>query len=555
LVELLRIPADVTGSSLGQWQKSPQNTSCSFSSAKTISPMSNSDRFGTLGFFAIFWLTGIGLLLSGCAANVPPPTVAVAAPLHWYASLPASTPSTDAASKAARPLTPADSLPHHGSLTSLSQWWQQQHDALLVDMIDAAQIVSPTVITARSNILQAQAAKTAAAAALLPTAGAVGSLNRGVNIPFNRNTPAPITTAADLGLQTTWEIDLFGQNEASLKADNERLLGSQALWHQARILVAAEVASQYYGFRACEQLLAVTRADAKSRLETSRLSDLLTKAGFGAPATAALARASAAEGNSRITQQRAECEVSVKALTALTGWREPELQQKLAQSPVAPPQQGMQAISRVPAEVLSQRPDVFNAARELNAASFEVGSARAQRYPRLSISGSIAANRQNSLGTTQRFTTWSIGPLALTVPLFDGGAADANIKAAKARYEEAAGKYRSVVRQAVREVEEALVTLQSTADRSSDTAVAAQGYQASFAGTEARYKAGLASLVELEDARRVLLQAQTSVVLLDRERRNAWIGLYKALGGGWTPDVPQATPMIFGVPEAALPEK
>ena len=509
--------------------------------------MSTPARQGKRGLLATFTLIGIVLALAGCAANAPPATVTVAAPPQWYASLP----KTASASPAA---TPANSLPHNGSLTSLSQWWQQQNDSLLVDMISAAQIVSPSVITARSNIQQAQALRIASAAALLPTLDAVGSASRSVSAPLNRNTRAPINNAALLGLQTSWEIDLFGQNQASLNADSERLLGSEALWHEARILVAAEVASQYYSLRACEQLLGVTSADAKSRFETSRLTDLLTKAGFGAPATAALARATAAEGNSRITQQRAECDLSIKALVALTGWNEPDLRQKLAQSPAAPPQQGMADISSVPAEVLGQRPDVYNAARQLNAASFEVGSARAQRYPRLSIGGNIAANRFNSRGFTQRFNTWSIGPVALTVPLFDGGAADANVDAAKARYEEAAGKYRGVVRQAVREVEEALVTLQSTTDRGSDTLVAAEGYRASFAGTEARYKAGLTSLVELEEARRVLLAAQSAVVLLERERRNAWIGLYKALGGGWSTAAPHPTPMIFGIPEAFLPD-
>ena len=510
--------------------------------------MRTPDRLGKRGFFAIFSLLGIALVLSGCAANSPPPTVAVAAPPQWYATLPK-------AASASAAITPASSLPHNGSLTSLSQWWQQQNDTLLVDMIGAAQIVSPSVITARSNIQQAQASRTATRAALLPALGAFGNISRSKSVPLSRDTAAPISNAGQLGLQTSWEIDLFGQNQASLNADGERLLGSQARWHEARILVAAEVASQYYGLRACEQLLTVTSADAASRFETSRLTDLLTKAGFGAPATAALARATAAEGNSRATQQRAECDVNVKVLTALTGWSEPDLRQKLMQSPVAPPQQGMTRISSVPAEVLGQRPDVYNAARELNAASFEVGSARAQRYPRLSIGGNIAANRFDLAGGSQRFNTWSIGPVALTVPLFDGGAADANVDAAKARYEEAAGKYRGVVRQAVREVEESLVTLQSTTDRGSDTQVAAEGYRASFAGTEARYKAGLASLVELEEARRLLLAAQSAVVLLERERRNAWIALYKALGGGWSTAAPHPTPMIFGIPEASLPDR
>ena len=514
--------------------------------------MSHPDRPGAQGLLNLLPLTVIALSLVGCAANAPTPTVAVVTPPQWYATLPASSGGV-AADVTGATVTSTSSLPHNGSLTGLSQWWQQQQDALLVELINAAQIVSPTVITARANILQAQAAKTASGAALLPMLNAAAGLSRGVSAPLNRATQAPISNTGQIDLQTSWEIDLFGQKASAVSADSERLAGSQALWHEARILVAAEVASQYYGFRACEQLLTVTSADAKSRLETSRLTALLTKAGFGAPATAALARATAAEGNSRMTQQRAECDLSIKALTALTGWTEPELRQKLAQSPAAPPQQGMAEISSVPAVVLDQRPDVFNAAREVNASSFEVDSARALRYPRLSISGNISANRLNSRGSTQRFTTWTIGPVALTVPLFDGGAAQANVDAAKARYDEAAGKYRAVVRQAVREVEEALVTLQSTADRSADTVTAADGYKASFAGTEARYKAGLANLVELEDARRVLLAAQTAVVLLERERRNAWIALYKALGGGWSAAAAPTTPVSTDVSATVLP--
>ena len=97
------------------------------------------------------------------------------------------------------------------------------------------------------------------------------------------------------------------------------------------------------------------------------------------------------------------------------------------------------------------------------------------------------------------------------------------------------------------------MNLQSTADRNADTVIAAEGYSASFAGTEARYKAGLASLVELEESRRTLLSAQSTVINLDRERRSAWVSLYRALGGGWTTAAPPATPMVFDIPESALP--
>jgi multidrug efflux system outer membrane protein len=130
--------------------------------------------------------------------------------------------------------------------------------------------------------------------------------------------------------------------------------------------------------------------------------------------------------------------------------------------------------------------------------------------------------------------TWSIGPLALSLPLFDAGRRAANVDAAVARYEEAAALYRARVRQAVREVEEALVNLQTTAARSDDARLAADGYRAAFTGTEARYKSGLGNLLELEDARRTLLAAEVGLLSLQRERANAWVALYRATGGGWS---------------------
>jgi NodT family efflux transporter outer membrane factor (OMF) lipoprotein len=475
------------------------------------------------------------LLLAGCATDLTPYRMPAAPiPTQWQAPLPAAAPGTTAA------------LPHDGTLAGLSQWWEQQNDPLLVELIMAAEAVSPSVSTARSNIEQARASRVASEAAMLPTLDAVASASRGRSAPVNRTVP-PIATTLDAGLQASWEIDLFGQYAASRDADQHRFEGAQATWHAARVSMAAEVATQYYSLRACEKLLEVARADAASRAETSRLADLSTKAGFQAPATAARARASAAEGHGNAIQQRTLCDLDIKALVALTAIEEPALRQKLAGAPVDLTQESMAPVISVPAEVLAQRPDIFNAAREVDAARLEVGSARAQRFPRLSLSGSVLTTKSRTSAATQRFDTWTVGPLQLTVPLFDGGASEANVEAAKARYEDAAAQYRAAVRKAVQEVEEALVKLQSTAERNEDARIAAQGYRASFTGTQARYRSGLASLVELEDARRTLLAAQSNVVTLQRERRSAWVALYRALGGGWTSDQPPVPPLASEV--------
>ena len=470
------------------------------------------------------------LWLAACATPPAPRAVSAAAPPQWFVPLPAQTGSTGST-----PQVSSAGLPHKGRLTDLTQWWQQQGDPLLVELIAAGQAVSPTVASARSRIEQARAARVAASAALQPTLDASASLSRGRSLQTIGPDTAPVVTTAQAGLQAAWELDVAGGNHASLDAAAQRLLGADAQWHDARVSVAAEVANQYYSLRSCRALADVTQFDAASRQETARLSALSTQAGFTAPATDALARASAADARGRSARQAALCELDLKALVALSGLAEPDLRQKLALAQVERAQPAIILIAPVPAEALAQRPDLFSAGREVAAASADLGSAQAARYPRLGLSGSIGVARIRASGGTFDLDTWSIGPLTLSLPLFDGGRRAASVDAAQARYEEAAALYRARVRQAVREVEEALVNLQSSDARQGDAAAAVAGYRAAFTGTEALYKNGLASLLQLEDARRTLLAAEISRVSLQQERKAASVALYRAMGGGWTP--------------------
>ncbi|AOG21482.1 efflux transporter, outer membrane factor (OMF) lipo, NodT family protein [Acidovorax sp. RAC01] len=446
------------------------------------------------------------LLLAACSTTPPPAQVPAAVAPGWQAP-----------------------LPHGGSVEDLARWWARVDDPLLVELIESAQAVSPGMAQARSRIAQARATQVASRAALGPSLDGQASASRG----FNEQVRSTATTA-QVGLQATWELDLFGGNAATQTAADERLAGAQAQWHEARVSVAAEVALQVSSLRSCLQQLDVAVRDARSREETSRLSGLSERAGFAAPATAALARASAAEAAARVSQQRTQCDVETKALVALTGWDEPRLRTRLATLPAMAAPDAIFSIAALPAQVLAQRPDVYSAEREVAAASAEVGSAQAQRYPRLALSGSVGAGWVRTGGVTSDLSTWTIGPLALSVPILDGGRRAAQVDAAQARYEEAAALYRARVRQAVAEVEQALVRLQGTAERSASARTAAEGYRASFNATEARWRGGLASMVELEDARRTALAAENALVALQHERMAAWVALYRAAGGGWT---------------------
>ena len=452
--------------------------------------------------------------LTACAGGPLPADVrdpAVTAPAQWQAP-----------------------LPHEGKATDLARWWQQFDDPLLAEMMQAAQDASPSIASARTRIAQARANRVSADAALLPGLNAAASANRGI-----QDVSLPLANTASAGLQASWEIDLFGGNRAGRDAARARFTGAEAGWHEARVAVAAELASTYLGLRACEAQLDKVRADAESRAQTSRLTDIAAQAGFQAPAASALARASAAQGNSAYLQLKAQCDNTVKSLVALTAMPEPDLRTRLAAGTGTLPVPALIAVGTMPADVLNQRPDLYIAARDVEAASADVSQARAARLPRVSLGGSFGRMRLETSAATVEGTTWAVGPLTVSLPLFDGGTRRANVDAARARYDETAVAYRAKVRDAVREVEQALVQLDSAQARRDDARTAAEGFDASYRAVEARYRGGLASLFELEDARRSALQAQVSLVDLERDRVAAWITLYRALGGGWTPAPPK----------------
>lgn len=485
-------------------------------------------------------LAALPLALAACSVTRPPAVVEAPAPAQWQTPL-------------------AAAKPHAGALPVLADWWRQAGDPVLDALIAAAQAASPTVASAAARIVEARATRVQAGAAMAPTLDGTLSLSRGNSLSGTGTSSSggsssaslPTFTNAQAGLQASWELDLFGGLAAGRDAASARLDASQAQWHDARVSVAAETANTYFGERACARQLEVAGSDAASRRESARLTDLSSQAGFAAPADAALARASAADASARLTQQRTQCALLRQALVALTGWDAPMLAQRLDARPTDLALPALHAVDSVPARALAQRPDVYAAELAVAAASFDAGAAQAQRYPRLSLTGNIAALQVRGGGASETLNSWTIGPLQLTLPIFDGGKRAANAESAQARYDEAVALYRAKVRQGVREVEEALLKLQDSDLRATDADSAVTNYQASFDAAKARYDSGLASLFELEDARRTLFAAQTARVALQRERAEAWVALYRALGGGWTR--PQDTTALAATSSSSTP--
>lgn len=409
---------------------------------------------------------------------------------------------------------------HHAS-----SWWQQFDDPLVAQLVALAQQHSPSLALAQARIEQARASVSGARAARWPNLSANGKAQRG-------NAQGPITSNASLSVDASWELDLFGANRSSQAAASARLQSVEAQERLAQVAVAAEIVLSLVSYRHCRATLSLLQEDLSSRQQTWQLTQLKIQAGFTPPADAALLQAALADMRQRVVAQEADCEMEIKAMVALSGLGESQLRDKLALASPPLPQPALISTQQIPAQALAQRPDIASAERDLLASVYEVDVAQAARLPKLNLLGSIGGTALSLGGQDSSASSWSFGPM-LSLPIFNAGALNAQVSAAKARQQEALQNYRQQVINAVREIEEALLRLDASGKRLQDASLAAENYGKFFKASSAQYEAGSGSLLDLEEARRNWLAARQNQLAVQRERIVAWIALYKANGGAW----------------------
>lgn len=421
---------------------------------------------------------------------------------------------------------------HQGDPAAIAQWWRHFDDPLIATLIDDAQATAPNVAVALARVREARAVAQTAGAASLPdlTLGVNGS--RGAS-------PGPasgLATQATVGAQAQWEIDLFGGLRHQREAAVARAEQARFDWHEARVTLAAEVAQTYVDLRSCEALAAVLEQGLTSQRKSAELTREKVRVGFEAPANGALAEASAADASNRLLAQRTDCEARVLGLSVLSGRATAGLRQALEARRATLPRPGQAfEVDRLPTTVLAHRPDIAAAEQALAGAESDIDASQAARWPRLVFNGSIGVGLVRIGGAQVDGASWSFLP-SLSLPLFDGGRIAAGIEAAQARRDAAYAGLDARIRSAVREIEEALVRLDAARTRETDALTAAQGFRQYFEAAQARWRIGAGSLIEMEDARRLALNAQGALLGLQRERVAFWIGLYRATGGGWRAD-------------------
>ena len=449
----------------------------------------------------------VNVLLAGCAAGPDYVRPDIQTPLNWQAP-----------------------VPHSSKMEQMTDWWSQFKDPVLTALQQAAQSDSPTLDQAVAAIKSARSSVTTSRASGIPSLSASASATNSGYVGTASSTATTISsgTTTSSGIDASWEVDLFGGVRRSVESAKATVEAKEADWHNARISLAAEVATDYVDYRACRLMLASYEDQAHSYQETLRMARISVEAGFSAPSDLALAEAGAASASSNAIDQQAQCNLGIKALVAVTGLEEMHIRELLGSDSVPIPTPAEVSIESVPATLISQRPDIISSERQLASAMAKIGVAEANRWPSLNLTGSIAVSQTAGVATTP----WSLAPV-LSLPLFNAGSLASKVDSARADYDSALATYKSNVRTAVKEVEQALVSLDSAARRESESRTSATRYRAYFRTSQISWQAGLTSLLDLETARRTAITAEISLVGVNQTRVDQWIVLYKALGGGW----------------------
>ena len=449
------------------------------------------------------------------------------------------------------------------------RWWTAFGDSTLTALVDTALADNLDLTSARARVEELAAQFRIARAPLFPSINANGQYNY-QNQPANTgiggaiggggggdggNGDAPpdggqqqsipdrfefATYQATLGL--SYELDFWGRVRSQRKAALSQYFATAADLQTARLSVISQTISTYFQVASLQRQAALGR-QAVDLLE-QRLAITQDRYARGLTSSFQLFTVRQSLETARSEQPPLESQLydARSRLSTLLGRFAGT---SLLPDSLAPSLELSPVPAGLPADLLMQRPDVRAGALRLEAARQQIGVARAEMLPSLSLTGT-GGTQSSSLASLvdvdQRFANFVA---QLTAPLFQGGRLRANIDAAEARYKQQAAAYENTVLTAFREVKAALVAYDKQRQRLRTVQDQVASARATFQTQRDRYERGIGDVLSLLDAERGLVQARTRLAVARRAAVNARLTLHRALGGTWTDAAPVEDPRLL----------
>ncbi len=437
------------------------------------------------------------------------------------------------------------------------RWWEAYGDPILNDLVNQANVANQTIQQAAAQYRQAQATAALARASLWPTAGVQAGATRART---NTNGVQRLTDNYTVGLNASWEADLWGRIRGAAEAGDANAEASAAGLAAARLAIQATLAQNYLQLRVTDLQKDLYRRTVAAYTRSLQLTTHQYEAGTALRSDVAQAETQLRSAQAQLIDLDATRNQLEHAIAMLIGKAPAAF--SLAPLPAAEASDSAtdanaqrlraslpQMPAGLPSELLERRPDIANAERLAAAANANIGVTRAAYFPTLTLStsgGYNSASFANLFNTPGR--VWSLGA-ALAETLFDGGARNARNDAALAAYDAAAAQYKQTVLAALQDVEDNLSTLRVLDQESAVQAQAVKSAQLAERLALSQYQAGTVTYLSVVTTQATYLTNQRSAVTLLGRQLVASVALIKATGGGW--QVGQVDPASAQTPMAA----
>ncbi|WP_243361015.1 efflux transporter outer membrane subunit [Fundidesulfovibrio terrae] len=419
------------------------------------------------------------------------------------------------------------------------QWWKRLNDPELDRLVEEAVRGNLDVAQAKARVLQARADVGIARAAQLPALKVGGTTTSSYSNGAATSTDQSLESIAvspgttyQAGFDVSWELDLFGGQRRKTEAARATYEASVEDLRSVVLTLLGDVARNYVELRSGQERLAIAKATAASQQQNVDVTTERFRLGLTSHLDVSQAVAQHAKTRSDIPGLEASVKQSIHRLGILTGNPPEALLARLSRAVPLPKPDGVFATG-LPSGLLSRRPDLRKAERQLAAASANIGAATAGLYPTFDLTMGLGVQGNaltKFLGLANWY--WSVIP-SVTAPVFDAGKARADVSRKTAAYDESLAKYRTAFLTALEDVENALTALASEQETKRMLALAVRANEEALALARERYSKGLTSFLDVLSSEKSLYEAQDSLCKSSANELTDLVSLYKALGGGW----------------------
>jgi len=414
---------------------------------------------------------------------------------------------------------------------NLASWWTNFNDPVLTSLIEKGVTGNLNLKQALNSVRQARIQRGITDADRFPSVNSSGSAGRA----YSKDISGDFTgrNSFRLGLDASWEVDLFGGVKRSIEAADADLEATEESYRDVLVSLLAEVALNYIEVRSYQAQILVAESHLKSQEETYNITKWRYQAGLTTELDVENASKNLEQTRSQIPSLKSSLKQTKNRIAVLLGSEPGALDSELDEYrpiPVVPNEIAL----GIPADLLRRRPDLRKAERELAAQTAKIGVAEAKRYPKVSLSGDIglSALALGDLFSSDRLSTGVSS--GISWPVYDAGRIMKNIAIQYAAQEQKLIAYKAALLTALEDVENAMTSYTYGLARRESLLKALESAEQAAETSRAQYSSGLIDFQSVLEAESTFLTFQNNVVQSDAQIIKNLIGLYKALGGGWS---------------------